>query len=83
MTDQKENSMTILDEEEAERLDQLREHIRQGVVPGHASALFLMTVIDRQAAAMGGAGLLLEECSDEPNNSAAIAEVLDVLRGGS
>ena len=37
MTDQKENSMTILDEEKPERLDQLREHIRQGVVPGQAS----------------------------------------------
>ena len=83
MTDQKETNMTILDPDEVERLAQLREHIRQDVVPGHASAVFLMTVIDRQAAAMGGAGLLLEECSDEPNNSAAIAEVLDVLRGGS
>lgn len=50
MTDQKENSMTILDEEEAERLDQLREHIRQGVVPGQASGVFLLTVIDRQQA---------------------------------
>lgn len=75
--------MTILDEEEAERLDQLREHIRQGVVPGQASGVFLLNVIDRQQAAMGAADRLLVECSDEPNNSVAIAEVLDVLRGAS
>ena len=44
--------MTILNPDEVQRLDELREHIRQDVVPGHASAVFLMTVIDRQAAAL-------------------------------
>ncbi len=42
--------MTILNPDEVQRLDELREHIRQDVVPGHASAVFLMTVIDRQQA---------------------------------
>lgn len=55
MTDQKETNMTILDPDEVERLAQLREHIQQGVVPGQASGVFLMSVIDRQQRAIDNA----------------------------
>lgn len=59
MTDQKETTMTILDPDEVQRLAELREHIQQGVIPGQASGLFLVKVIDRQQRAIDNAAEIL------------------------
>jgi hypothetical protein len=85
MTDQKETNMTILDPDEVERLAQLREHIQQGVVPGQASGVFLMSVIDRQEKVIADA----LACLIEPGSGAMwsqleadeLAPIVAILRG--
>lgn len=85
MTDQKETNMTILDPDEVERLAQLREHIQQGVVPGQASGVFLMSVIDRQEKVIAdalacliepGSGVMWSQLDEDE-----LAPIVAILRG--